>query len=75
MIMLTFCIVQAKNLVREHFVAEDKTNIPKSSKEKKADEILNQIMSTNASLEVSFPIYRYIAISIIIIHTMLCTCS
>ena len=59
--MLPFCIVQAKKLVQKHIVAEDNTHniIPMSTKEKKADEIFNQIIPVNASLEVSFPIYRY----------------
>ena len=59
--MLPFCVVQAKILLREHIVAEAKFAKEKKAEDNmmKVDGIFNQILSVNASLEVSFPIYRY----------------
>ena len=49
---------QATQLVKGRLVAEDKRKVADSDKATYAQGILNQILSCNAIIELSFPIHR-----------------
>ena len=49
---------QATSLVKERILAEDHRKVSDREKEAKVQGILNQIVATNATLHVSFPIHR-----------------
>jgi glutamate dehydrogenase (NAD(P)+) len=49
---------KATSLVKERILAEDQSKVSDREKEAKVQGILNQIVATNATLHVSFPIHR-----------------
>lgn len=52
---------QATALVKERLVAEDQSKASDREKEAKVQGILNQIVATNATLHVAFPIHRQVS--------------
>jgi hypothetical protein len=49
---------KATHLVKERLVAEDRSKKTDTEKEARVQGILNQIVTTNATLHISFPIHR-----------------
>ena len=49
---------QATSLVKERILAEDQSKVSDREKEAKVQGFLNQIVATNATLHVAFPIHR-----------------